>query len=182
MISDFKKKNWNNVENYRPVSFLPNLSKIYESCLYDQMYKFFNHYTLKMAMAMWNPWRLYYTTLSSCDDGKVAKIFGQRGISGATLTDLSKVLDRILHDPLIAKVAAYNFDYQPLRIMESFLSNRQQRTINNAFSRYSEIIHEVTGGSILDLLFFNIYISDINVISLLYEKDNTPYNFDFNLH
>ena len=159
MISVFKKKDWNNVENYRPVNFLPNLSKIYESCLYDQMHKYFNHYTPKMAM--WNPWKLYYTTLSSCDDGKVAKIFGQRGISGATWTDLSKVFDRILQDPLIAKVAAYNFDYQSLRIMESFLPNRQQRTINNAFSRYSEIIHEVPDGSILDPLFFNIYISDI---------------------
>ena len=30
-------------ENYRPVSILPDLSKIYERCLYDQMYKYFNH-------------------------------------------------------------------------------------------------------------------------------------------
>ena len=35
-------KNKSNVENYRPVSTLPNLSKIYERCLYDQMYKYFN--------------------------------------------------------------------------------------------------------------------------------------------
>ena len=39
----FTKKDQNNVENYRPVSILPNLSKMYESCLYDQMYKYFNH-------------------------------------------------------------------------------------------------------------------------------------------
>ena len=39
----FKKKDRNNVENYRPVSILPNFSKIYERCLYDQMYKYFNH-------------------------------------------------------------------------------------------------------------------------------------------
>ena len=43
MIPVFKKKDRNNVENYRPVSILPNLSKIYERCLYDQMYKYFNH-------------------------------------------------------------------------------------------------------------------------------------------
>ena len=35
-------KNRSNVENYRPRSTLPNLSKIYERCLYDQMYKYFN--------------------------------------------------------------------------------------------------------------------------------------------
>ena len=39
----FKKKDRNNVENYRYVGILPNLSKIYERCLYDQLYKYFNH-------------------------------------------------------------------------------------------------------------------------------------------
>ena len=66
------------------------------------------------------------------------------GISGATLTDFSKAFGGILGNLLITKLAAYGFDYQSLRLIESFLSNRQQRTkINNAFSRYSEITYEV---------------------------------------
>ena len=86
-------------------------------------------------------------------------MFGQRGISGAILTDLSKAFGCILHDLLIAKLVAYGFDYQSLRIMESFLSNKQQRTkINNVFSRYSEIIYGVPQGSILGPLLFNAYI------------------------
>ena len=43
MILDFKKKNRNNVENHRPVSIYPNLSKMHEKCIYNQMYKYFNH-------------------------------------------------------------------------------------------------------------------------------------------
>ena len=43
VISIFKKKDRNNVEQYRPVIILPNLQKIYERCLYAQMYKYFNH-------------------------------------------------------------------------------------------------------------------------------------------
>ena len=43
VIPFFKKKDRNNIEYYRPVSILSNLSKIYERCLYDQMYKYFNH-------------------------------------------------------------------------------------------------------------------------------------------
>ena len=67
-----------------------------------------------------------------------------------------------MHDVLIAKITAYGFDYQSLRIMESFLSNRQQRTnINNSLSRYSDILKWVLQGSILDPLLFNIYICDI---------------------
>ena len=114
-------------------------------------------------------------------------MFGQRGLSGAILTDLSKAFDCILHNLLIAKLAAYGCDYQSLRIMESFLSNRQQRTkINNAFSRYSEIIYGVPQGSILDPLLFNICICDIfyDIIECdiaSYADDDTPYTFDFNL-
>ena len=38
----FKKKDRDNVENYRPVSILPNLSKIYERCMYIQIYEYLN--------------------------------------------------------------------------------------------------------------------------------------------
>ena len=88
---------------------------------------------------------------------KWRKCLDKKGISRAILTDLPKTFDCILHDLLIAKLAAYGFDYQSLRILESFLSNRQQRTkINNAFSRYSEIIYGVPQASILGPLLFNI--------------------------
>ena len=103
-------------------------------------------------------------------------------IRGATLIDLSKVFDCILH-LLIAKLATYGFDYQSLRIMKICLSNRQQRTnMNNAFSRYSEIIYEVPQGSILGPLPFSIYNYNIIKCDIAsYADDNTPYNFDFNL-
>ena len=108
-------------------------------------------------------------------------------ISEPILIDLLKAFDCILHNFFIAILTAYGFDYQSLRIVESFLSNRQQRTkINNAFSRYSEIIYGVPQGSILGPLLFNIYICDIffDIIECdiaSYADDNTPYNFDFNL-
>ena len=33
----YKKESRNEKENYRPVSILPNLSKIFERCMYDQL-------------------------------------------------------------------------------------------------------------------------------------------------
>ena len=38
----FFLKHRENVENYHPVSILPVLSKVYERCMYDQMYAFLN--------------------------------------------------------------------------------------------------------------------------------------------
>ena len=85
-----------------------------------------------------------------------------KGISGALLIDLSKAFDCLLHDLLIAKLAAYGFDYNPLVFIQSCLSERQQRTkVNNAYSTYSDILFGVPQGSILGLLHFNIYFSDM---------------------
>ena len=38
----FKKNSRNDKEHYRPVSILPNISKIYERCLYTQLYDYFD--------------------------------------------------------------------------------------------------------------------------------------------
>ena len=73
VIPVFKKKDRNNVENYRSVSILPNLSKICERGLYNQMYKYFNHILSKWQCGF----RKGFST-RHCD-GKVAKMFGQRG-------------------------------------------------------------------------------------------------------
>ena len=97
------------------------------------------------------------------------------------LTDLSKAFDCILHDLLIAKLAAYGFDYNSLQMLQSYLSNRKQRTkINDAYSKFCEILFEVPQGSILGPLLFNIYICDmfydINGYDIVsYADDNTPY-------
>ena len=109
------------------------------------------------------------------------------GISGALLTDLCKVFDCLLHDLLIAKLAAYGFDYDSLVFIQSYLSERQQRNkVNNTYITYSDILYGVPQGSILSPLIFNIYISDMfydidkcDVSS--YADDITTYNSDFNL-
>ena len=140
-----------NVENYRPVSIPPNLSKIYERYLYGQMYKYFSHILSRWQCGFRQGFSTQHCLLVMAE--KWRKCLDKRGTSGAILTNLNL---------LIAKLATYDFEYQPLRIMESFFSNRQQRRkINNAFSRYSEIIYGVPQGSILGPLLFNIYICDI---------------------
>ena len=184
VILDFKKKDRNSDENYRPVTILSNWSKIYERCFYNQIYKYFNHILSKWQCGFCKGFSTQHCLLVMTE--KWRKCLDKGGISGAILTDFSKAFDYILHDLLIAKLAVYGFDYQSLRIMESFLSNRQQRKINNAFSRYSEVIYGVPQGLILGPLLFNIYICDIyfGIIECdiaSYVDDNTPYNFDFSL-
>ena len=49
----------------------------------------------------------------------------------ALLTDLSKAFNYLFHDLLLAKLNAYDFSLPALRLMQSYVSNRKQRTIIN---------------------------------------------------
>ena len=47
----FKKKSKTSKENYRPISILPNITKIYERCLYNQMQTYFDNILSKYQYA-----------------------------------------------------------------------------------------------------------------------------------
>ena len=109
------------------------------------------------------------------------------GVNEALLTDLSKAFDCMLHNLLIAKLAAYDFDYNSLQMLQSYLSNRKQRTkINDAYSKYCKVLFGVPQGSTLGPLLFHICICDMfydindcNIAS--HGDDNTPYSSSNNL-
>ena len=99
------------------------------------------------------------------------KYLDKRGINGAISADLSKAFDCILHD--LAKIYIYAFE-QSLRIIESFLYNREHRVkSNNVFSRYSEIIYGIPQGSIFNTYICDIFFDTIGCDIASYADDNT---------
>ena len=181
-----KKGETTNKENYRPVSVLPTVSKIFERNIYDQIYNYISPYL--------SPYLCGFRKGYSAQDCLVImlerwkKALDNKKVAGALLTDLSKAFDCVNHELLIAKLEAYGFDKNSLGFIFDYLNNRMHRTkINSSLSPWANIISGVPQGSILGPLIFNIYINDIFFFIdehdlANYADDNTPYAIDSNVN
>ena len=99
----------------------------------------------------------------------------------ALLTDLSKAFDCLLHDLLIAKLHAYDFEIDSLRLIYSYLVGRKQRVkIDNEYTTWQEILFGVPQGSVLDPLRFIFHVCDLffvveSIDMASYAGDTIPY-------
>ena len=106
---------------------------------------------------------------------------------GVLLTDLSKAFDCLSHELIIAKLNAYGFSLSALKLMQSYLSERKQRTkINQAYSSWEEIPFGIPQGSIIGPILLNNFLSDLflvvqNVDFAKYADDSTIYDAGDNI-
>ena len=104
-----KKEDRPNIENYRPLSILPNQLKVYQRYIYIQIYEYLNKSLSKWQKGFYQGYSAQHCLLVMIE--KWIKRLDKAGISGALLPDLSKTFDCVLHKFLIAKPAADGFDY-----------------------------------------------------------------------
>ena len=83
----YQKDSRNEKKNYRPVSILPNLSKIYGRCMYTQMNMYFDPILSKYQFGFRNEYSAQQCLLIMIEKWRAS--LDQNGPCAAILTDLS---------------------------------------------------------------------------------------------
>ena len=126
IVPVFKKLDPTDETNFRPVTLLPLLSKVFEKIKYDHLYEYAETFLNKFLCAFskaHSTQHALFRLLQKCQ-----KELDSSRIVGTSLMNLSKAYDCLRHDLVMAKLEAYGFDTNSLRFFLDYLSCRKQIT------------------------------------------------------
>ena len=127
----FKKEDSLNKENYRPVSILPHLSKVFERILYKQIDSFMKNKFSPYLCGFRKNHNAQYSLLKMIENWKKQLDNGEK--VGVIFMDLPQAFDTINQSFLLIKLKAYGLFNQALSLLQSYLFNRFHRSIINGF-------------------------------------------------
>ncbi|XP_075167476.1 uncharacterized protein LOC142239568 [Haematobia irritans] len=149
-----------NISNYRPISKLSNIAKLFEHIIFEKVY-----FAVKSIIS---PFQHGFVRGRSTVTNLVS--FSQYCISNfelgfqidAIYTDLSKAFDKVSHPLLINKLFALGFHSSFLNWIASYLSERRcvvvvESCSSNAYTATSGIPQ----GSIIGPLLFILFVNDV---------------------
>ena len=162
MIPVYKAGPTNQPGNYRPISPLPSMSKIFERLIFSRLISFFQRNKISIPPQFGFQHKhstlcLILDALTECYNNMHYKRF-----STLLFLDIKKAFDSICHKKLLKRLNFNGIRGVANTLTSSYFRSRKQFVcINNEFSAFKSIELGVPQGSILGPLLFLVYINDL---------------------
>jgi hypothetical protein len=145
--------------NYRPISLLPNFSKLFEKVMHNRITNFIESFDILYSRQF--RFRKKHSTVLSLTYliNNISTSIDRKEITAGVFLDLSKAFDTLNHEILFAKLEHYGIRGIALQWIKSYFSDRKQFVQFNETSSSKQTTHcGVPQGSILGPLLFLLYI------------------------
>ena len=152
------------VTNYRPISLLNVIGKLFEKVIVTRMHMHFS------ATSFFNPYQRAYLKKKEAtehvyrlgDEIRAAKAKGW--ITTAVSLDVEKAFDAAWHDAIRYKLHVANVPVRLVRLVSSFLTDRTISVrVNGELSRPVSLGAGTPQGSVMSPLLYLVYVNDLPI-------------------
>ena len=181
-----KKNDIHQIVNYRPISILCNLAKIFEALIQSRIKNLMQH-ELSENQFGYRKGKCTETAVLTLIN-RVLPAIENKKFAVCIFLDFSSCFDTISRPLLSQKVHRYGFDTPEVEFINSYFSERKEIIFHNG--HYSQVREQELGvvqGSKNGPLFFDIYANDIKFLCsddeyLMYADDTCLIYQDEDLH
>ena len=177
----YKSDDKRQIKNYRPISVLPFISKIFVKIVADSVIDFLENHDILYIKQF--GFRKRHSTIHAIIalTEKVSMALDSGKIVGGVFLVLKKEFDCVSHDILLNKLNAYGIRGNLMQWFQIYLSARSQYVIYNGIkSSFRNITHGVPRGSILSPLLCILSVNDFLrssdlLFSILFADDTSVF-------